>query len=318
MTVEVFTTQTLEPTSELARRWASGGLLERGGTIGSIIGGLVKASDLSIVAAVSGLKVEVAAGEVYVPGSSSATQSGYYVRNSATATLTFGAADGTNPRIETIIVRVKDKTYAGTEDLAEVTFVAGTATAGATLANLNGKGAVPASSYVLGYVLVPAKATSLTNTEVKDISTVALPGLQRYEEGTAAARPAVGVKGRIYYATDTKHYWIDNGAAWEALFNLASTAAYTEAMTARAANTNFEPSATRPTFVTATTFSANAASMVRALFQVGGVEICSAQIEGSGSEKQRTVVSFLVPPALKWKWEAAVGSPEVFSSYLIL
>lgn len=180
MTVEVFSTQALEPSAELARRWV-GGLLERGSTIGSVIGGLVASTDLQITAAVSGLKAEVAAGEIYVPGSSSSTQGGYYVRNTATATLTFAAANGTNPRIERVVVRVKDAAYAGSENLAEVTFVEGKAKAGATLGNLEGVEPAPASSYTLGYVLVPAKATSLTNSEVKNSATQATLGLPAWK-----------------------------------------------------------------------------------------------------------------------------------------
>jgi len=289
LTVEVFSNQALEPSAELARRWGAGGMLQRGGTVGSVIGGLVAASDLQITAAVSGLKVEVAAGEVYVPGSSSATQSGYYVRNSATATLTFGAADGTNPRIETVIARVKDKAYTGTEDLAEIAFVAGTATAGATLSNLNGKGAVPASSYVLGYVLVPAKATSLTNTEVKNTSAVALPGLQRYEEGTAAARPAAGVKGRIYYATDTECHFIDTGSAWQSLFSLGTASKWTalKSYSKAEAEAGVEPSATRA----ATVVFTSVASLT-----IGGVAM------GGGGA---AYVPYPVPPGQKWKLTVA-------------
>jgi hypothetical protein len=38
-----------------------------------------------------------------------------------------------------------------------------------------------------------------------------------FAEGTAAARPAAGVKGRIYFATDTKIYSFDNAAEWQTL-----------------------------------------------------------------------------------------------------
>lgn len=38
-----------------------------------------------------------------------------------------------------------------------------------------------------------------------------------YGQGTAAARPAAGIQGRIYYATDTKTTSYDDGAAWQTI-----------------------------------------------------------------------------------------------------
>lgn len=38
-----------------------------------------------------------------------------------------------------------------------------------------------------------------------------------YSEGTAAARPAAKIKGRVYFATDTKVYSVDTGSAWKEL-----------------------------------------------------------------------------------------------------
>lgn len=77
----------------------------------------------------------------------------------AAGTATVGAADATNPRIDTVVVDTTAGTYS---------VIAGTATAGANLFNLSGKGTVPANRIVLAYVLVPATATNLSQSNVAD------------------------------------------------------------------------------------------------------------------------------------------------------
>jgi hypothetical protein len=63
---------------------------------------------------------------------------------------------------------------------------------------------------------VPAASSSVTGGNIATKATPATPGLTgaSYREGTAAERPAAGVKGRIWYATDTKVYTVDSGSAW--------------------------------------------------------------------------------------------------------
>lgn len=171
MTVEVAFLQELEPSAELTRRdifW----MLMRGSTVGSVFGGIVGASDFQITAG-SGLHVVVSAGEAVVPGSSSSTQSGYYLRSTTSETLSIAAANPSLPRIDRVSLIIKDKAYTGSENKGEVAVETGTATAGATLANLNGVAAAPTSSYTLGYVLVPANASSLEAADISNISEIA-------------------------------------------------------------------------------------------------------------------------------------------------
>jgi len=74
-------------------------------------------------------------------------------------TATVGAADITNPRVDTVVVDTTNGAYS---------VIAGVATPGASLFNLQGKGAVPANRIVLAYVLVPANATTLTAAALAD------------------------------------------------------------------------------------------------------------------------------------------------------
>lgn len=89
--------------------------------------------------------------------------------NAAAGTATLGAADATNPRIDAIVVNTGTGVYS---------VVAGTATAGASLTPtrpgaastfLAGLAAIPASSIALAYILVPATATTLLQTNVLDV-----------------------------------------------------------------------------------------------------------------------------------------------------
>jgi hypothetical protein len=161
--------------AEVLRR-AIGSSLARGSTIGSVVGGLIQTSDM-VVAASSGMNVTVAPGEAWIPGTSSATQGGYYCRVSSTTTLAISTSNPSNPRIDTIVAQVQDKAYAGSTDAFAPAVITGTPTSGATLSNLSGAGAVPASSMVLAYVLVPANASSIVSGDILNVATLAVDGL---------------------------------------------------------------------------------------------------------------------------------------------
>jgi hypothetical protein len=152
-------------------------MLARGATIGSVLGGLVAATDLQVTYQGSGLKIEVAQGEAIIPGNVSATQSGYYFRNTAAATFTLAAANGSNPRIERIVATVFDESYEGSKNEAKIEVKEGTAKAGATLTNLEGVAAAPKNSITLAYVLVPAAATTITNTDIRNVASRVLGSL---------------------------------------------------------------------------------------------------------------------------------------------
>ena len=100
------------------------------------------------------MTVNVAPGEVWVPGSSSATQSGYYCRVTSSTSLAVAASDPSNPRVDRVSAVVTDAAYSGATNTFAVAVETGTPTVGATLVNLTGAAAAPASSYTLGYVFL--------------------------------------------------------------------------------------------------------------------------------------------------------------------
>ena len=171
MSVEVFGLQdnAAGESAEKTRR-AICFMLQRGASIGSVLGGVVQSTDLQVTYQGAGLKIETSPGEAIVPGNVSATESGYYSRNTAAATATLTAANGANPRIERISLVVLDAAYEGSENIGEIKVSVGTAKAGATLANLEGVAAAPKNSITLAYVLVPAGATTISNADIKNVA----------------------------------------------------------------------------------------------------------------------------------------------------
>lgn len=78
---------------------------------------------------------------------------------------TVTAADVTNPRIDFVTLAPPSSQNS---IVPQVLVVKGTATAGATLANLNGAPALPPSRILLAVVLVPANATQILTAQIQD------------------------------------------------------------------------------------------------------------------------------------------------------
>ena len=144
--------------------------------IGSLLtgGGVVTPGDLTLSQnGTPNMSVNVGPGQIWVPGTSTPTEGPYYSQNKAALNLSISASNPSLPRIDTIIAGISDAEYTGAARQFAATVLAGTATAGATLTNQSGAAAPPASSVVIGYVLVPANATSITNADLSTVVSVA-------------------------------------------------------------------------------------------------------------------------------------------------
>lgn len=133
-------------------------------------------TDLVVTPAATGLRVDIAAGAAWVKGDSGTPAMGIsqglfsVVNDAAVANaVTLPAADPTNPRIDQIVLRVRDSSDLGSgADDAIFDYVQGTATGGATLLNRTGAAALGNDRLLLADVLVPAAATNLTAANVRD------------------------------------------------------------------------------------------------------------------------------------------------------
>lgn len=156
--------------------------------LGSLLnpaGGVVTPGDLTVAQqTVPNMSIQISAGQIWVPGTSTPSQGPYYSRNGAAVTLAISAADPSKPRVDTIIAQAQDAAYAGVTKSFAPAVVIGTPTTGVTVppttaaaAAADGAGTVPASSLVLAYVLVPAAATSIVTANIANVVGVMSAGL---------------------------------------------------------------------------------------------------------------------------------------------
>jgi hypothetical protein len=102
----------------------------------------------------SGLDLSIAEGGAFID-SDVDDEGMYWAFNDAPETVTATAADGSNPRIDQVIVTISDSQLSGVDNEAVPSVLAGTPTVGATLTNLTGAAALPDRAIRLAYVLVP-------------------------------------------------------------------------------------------------------------------------------------------------------------------
>lgn len=113
--------------------------------------GIVRAGG-KVTARASGLVLDVTATQITNAAGTDST--------AAAGTATIGAADATNPRIDTVALNTST---------GAIVVVAGTATAGANLFNRRGIADLPASRIALAWVLVPANATDVVQANIADV-----------------------------------------------------------------------------------------------------------------------------------------------------
>lgn len=180
------------------------GLVTRGGVAQGVGGNLQVTQNGS-----PNMSVNVASGQVYVPGTEGSKQATYSCINDATKNLTISAADGTNPRIDLVVAKVQDTLYSGGTDSWSLAVVTGTPAGSPSVPTQ------PANSVALGQVLVGAGVTSITNADITD---------RRYYMATAGGvitcpstdRPSSTTvpTGTIIYESDTGLHRKLVGSSW--------------------------------------------------------------------------------------------------------
>lgn len=167
--------------------------------------GAVGGTHLKVTPAGASYQLSIAAGQAWVQAIG--TRMGrYLVINDATDTATIAAAHATNPRIDQIIVRVKDAA-----DLGDVTntptfeVIQGTATSGATLDNRTGAASLPSNSLRLADILVPSVAAGFTGTFVQNTH---IRDRRPWARGAFAR--AIQTSGAGYTTTSTSYVAIDD------------------------------------------------------------------------------------------------------------
>lgn len=136
------------------------------GAISTLIGaggGIVGLTDYAVTQnGTPNMSVNIAAGQIWVPGTSSALQADYYGLNDAVVNLAIGASNPTNPRISIAAAQVQDAAYAGAVNSFSLVEVAGTPAASPVAPTL------PASSLALANIAVAALATTIVTANITD------------------------------------------------------------------------------------------------------------------------------------------------------
>lgn len=150
--------------------WAVTGVAESAETarraIRSIMGGpgVVGQGDLFVQAqSTPNNTVQIAAGEVWIPGTSQTYQGNYYARNDATVNLTISANSSGLTRYDLICAQMVDTDY--TSGSMGWSLIVVTGTPG------SGPPAVPTSATTLAQITVASGFSSITNANITDIRT---------------------------------------------------------------------------------------------------------------------------------------------------
>lgn len=164
---------------------------------------------------VGALQAKVTPFQAFVAGTSATTQSGYRVTSDADVTLTFDAGAGTNPRIDLVVLRVRDDPYDATGFQAgTVEIIFGIPAISPTAPS------IPPSCLPLWQVPIPANASSgnpidFTGTRVdRRVYTAAAGGIipvASAAERDGVVTPHVGMQ---VWRTDRKWVEAHDGIAW--------------------------------------------------------------------------------------------------------
>lgn len=206
-----FVETALSHTAELFRRelqagmpWGAGGVVPATPAApANAAASTAGCSDLAVTAPASGMSVNVAAGQIYVPGTLGSgsgygmgtfygyptvtlnggsaptiagsaaatkqnltTQGTYYCYNDNSAgavNLTISAANPTNPRIDVVGAQVEDAAYSGSNNDWKLVVITGTAAASPAVPSF------PANFVPLALVWVPAAASSIVAADILDV-----------------------------------------------------------------------------------------------------------------------------------------------------
>jgi len=128
--------------------------------------GVIGSSSLAVIEnSPAGMSVRVAAGWAAIIGTTQPNMGAYVAYNDAQTTLTVTTADPTNPRIDRVVVTVRDAYYTGAFNDVIFQVLAGTPAGSPTAP------AVPANSISLATIAVGAGVTSITTANITDTRT---------------------------------------------------------------------------------------------------------------------------------------------------
>lgn len=126
--------------------------------------GVVLAGDLEVTekSGTPDMSVDVAAGRAFIAGTEATYQGHYFAENRGSSNVAVAASDPTNPRIDLVVVRVRDSAYSGGTDTVSIEVVTGTPAASPATPS------TPDNSLLLATVDVAALASAIVDADVTD------------------------------------------------------------------------------------------------------------------------------------------------------
>ena len=190
-------------------------------------GGIIQSGDLAVTQnGTPNMTVNVATGQVVVPGSEGTYQGAYICENRGSLSVSIAAADATNPRYDLIVARVRDAAYSGATNTFAIEAVTGTPAASPA------EPTIPANSWVLARITVAALDTAINTADINDRRTT---GTGQFGQAaalggtiicTSTTRPTAPFEGMEIYETDTDLELTYSGSAWVMTAQLGAWTTY--------------------------------------------------------------------------------------------
>lgn len=162
---------------------------------GRLVEGVAGSTHLAVAqrAAGANMSVDVAAGQAWVEVDTGTRNGLVHVTSDAVTNVTVTASNGTNPRIDQVVLQYNDTSIpTGSGNAPTLAVLAGTATAGATLANRTGAAALGNDRLLLADLLIPAASTSVITANIADRRASATTPGAFHAYRNAAQSPATG------------------------------------------------------------------------------------------------------------------------------
>lgn len=130
----------------------------------SVVSGVIGPTDFKVTqTGTPSMLLNVNSGAAWVDGQNSATEGVYAsLVDDTTQQVTITTANGTNPRIDLVVLQVRNSEYSGAHDDAILTVVKGTAAASPVAPALS------ANQFLLAQILVGTSVTSITTANITD------------------------------------------------------------------------------------------------------------------------------------------------------
>jgi len=172
------------------------------------------------------MTIDIGSGVCVVPGGDAASQGSYAVVNDATVTVAIAASDPTLPRIDRVIVLIRDAQFSGVNNDAIFSVLTGTPASSPVPPN------VPGDALGLAQVRVNAGVTSILNAVITD-GRNPITTLGGVETCLSSNKPTNGLYvGYTIWQTDIKLMAVWNGASWDSIsYTVGAWTPYTPTFT---------------------------------------------------------------------------------------